>query len=773
MAKFGEKRRNPIHYKEIPQLVINAFLAAEDDRFFEHPGIDYQGILRAAGQLLLTGEKRQGGSTITMQVARNFFLSRDKTYERKIKEILLALKIEHSLSKQEILALYLNKIYLGNRAYGVSAAAEIYYGRQLAELSLAQVAMIAGLPKAPSRYNPVADPERAILRRDYILKRMHDLEYIDETSYQQARSTGITARIHATVIDVNAQHLAEMVRAQMVNTFGEDAYTNGYRVITTIDSKSQQIAQSALRKVLENYDQRHGYRGSEGRLPITQIKTVELMEKALSRYSRIGDLLPGIVVAVEEKSAHVFLGRHLTIQLNWDGMKWTRRYINENKRGRTPETSIEILAIGDVVRVRQENIIVDNENKMTKNIWMLRQKPAVNGAFISLNPDDGAILSLVGGYDFYHSKFNRALQSRRQTGSGFKPVLYTAALEADLTPASTILDTPIIFEDKSTQSGAWRPQNYSNKFFGSTRLRQALYESRNVVSVRLLDTIGIKPVRAVARRFGFALDEVPNNPTASLGSGASAPIRMSAAYAVFANGGYRVKPYFIDQVIDHKGSPVLCANPFIVCEKCTVDDAIDTRPPADDGLFITLHNYTDMTNTPTTLPGNIRPAPQVLSPQVHYQITSILQDVIKRGTARKALKLERSDLGGKTGTTNEQRDAWFNGFNPDLVATAWVGFDNFKPLGKNETGGKAALPIWIDYMGQSLEGKPDKQLLQPDGMVTIKIDPDTGHALAPGQPGGIFETFRKRLAPEIESSANTISDGTMSVTQPDIAEELF
>lgn len=781
IAEFGEKRRKPARYDEIPQTMVQAFLAAEDDRFFEHPGVDYQGILRAVTQLLLTGEKKQGGSTITMQMARNFFLTRDKTYERKIKEILLALKIERSLTKAEILELYLNKIYLGNRAYGVGAAAEVYYGRSLQALDLAQIAMIAGLPKAPSKYNPIANAERAILRRDYVLGRMLDLGYIDSDAYRDAKSAGVTAYLHSTPVDVEAPHIAEMVRAQMVASFGEGAYTNGYSVITSLDANSQDFARQALRKALDDYDQRHGYRGAEAVLAPEQMASVEAMDKVLSGYSRVGDLLPGIVVSVEEKSARIYMGRGLTVQLAWSGIKWARTYIDENKREAVPKIVADVLSVGDVIRLREESVVADGKPKHEQQIWVLRQKPAVSGALVALNPRDGAILGLVGSYDFYDNKFNRALQSRRQPGSGFKPVMYAAALEAGFTPASTILDAPIVFEDKSMQGGAWRPKNYSGEFFGPTRLRQALYKSRNLVSVRLLDAVGIKPVRAMARRFGFAADEVPNNMTISLGSGASAPLRMASAYAIFANGGFRIKPYLIDSVLDHKGEEVLKVAPYVACRHCPDGSGeMMLEPATDDELFMPLRDYMETAeNDEQSLPQPIRLAPRVLSPQVHFQIASILQDVVKRGTARKALKLNRTDLGGKTGTTNEQRDAWFNGFNPDIVATAWVGFDDLNPLGKRETGGQAALPMWIDFMGQALQGKRNQAFLQPDGMVTIKIDPATGYALAPGQPGGIFETFRKELAPgtgtgsgQVPGSGETAVGGG-SATQSDIAEELF
>ncbi len=775
IAEFGEKRRTPVSYDDLPPIMIKAFLAAEDDRFFQHPGVDYQGITRATIQLLLTGQKKQGGSTITMQVARNFFLTNEKTYERKIKEILLALKIERSLSKEEILELYLNKIYLGNRSYGVGAASEVYYGRPLGELSTAEVAMIAGLPKAPSRYNPIINPQRAMIRRNYVLGRMLELGFIPDKEYQIARDSSLTARLHAPIVSVRAPYIAEMVRSQMVRTFGESAYIRGFKVITTISMESQGHANQALRLALDQYDMRHGYRGPENHIEESEIQTIEAMDRVLDRYSSIGKLSPALVIQVNEKDAKVYLGNGESVLLGWEGIKWARRYINENRQGAAPKKAADVLATGDLIRVKKVEIANGGDKK--QEIWQLRQIPAVAGAFVALNPSDGAILSLVGGYGFYVSKFNRAIQSRRQPGSSFKPVLYTAALEAGFTPATMILDAPIVLEDSSMQGGAWRPENYSSKFFGPTRLRQALYKSRNLVSVRLLDSVGIKPVRKMAQHFGFSLEEVPNNLTISLGSGTTAPIRMSGAYAVFSNGGYRVQPYLIDRIYDLDNQLILRANPWIVCKNCDDEEKIEREVTKNNELLIPLWDYLSG-DIQTSGPEPVRIAPRIISPQVHYQITSILRDVIRRGTGRKAMKLGRNDLGGKTGTTNEQRDAWFNGFNPDIAATAWVGFDNFNPLGKNETGGKAALPMWIDYMDFALKERPQKDFLQPDGMVTVRIDPASGMALAPGGTGGIFETFRREYAPGIlvhssSPASREIKKDESIAPAMDITQDLF
>jgi len=768
IAEFGEKRRSPVAYAEIPQVVIQAFLSAEDDRFFEHPGVDYQGIMRAVSQLILTGRKTQGGSTITMQVARNFFLTKEKTYERKIKEILLALKIERSLSKEEILELYLNKIYLGKRAYGIGAAAEVYYGTSLDNLSIAQVAMIAGLPKAPSRFNPIANPTRALIRRNYVLNRMLQLEFISQEIHGEQSGQPVSAQVYAPVVTVEAPHIAEMVRAQMLEVFGDGAYTGGYSVITTLDRDGQSTANMALRHALDDYDRRHGYRGPLNSLDDFDNVSVESMNSALAGYPTVGGLMPGIVIQVEEKEARVYLGDGHTIALDWEAISWARPYVNENKRGKKPAKAGDVIKQGDVIYVKS----IDDGK------WRLSQVPKVSGAMIALNPADGSILSLVGSYDFYHSKFNRAVQSKRQPGSGFKPVLYTAGLEAGFTPATTINDAPIVFEDASMQGGAWRPENYSSKFFGPTRLRKALYKSRNLVSVRLLDAIGVPAARSMAQRFGFSLDEVPNNLTIALGSGTTVPLRMSSVYSVFANGGFRVKPYLIDEVRTINDRLILKASPSVVCEECGSSVKVNRQPAENTALMIPMNQYLRPEDGDQDVEGpqEIKLADRILSPQLHYQITSILRDVVKRGTGYKAMKLGRNDLAGKTGTTNEQRDAWFNGFNPELVVTAWVGFDAQTTLGKRETGGRAALPMWISYMGKALKGKPQHSLAQPDAMVTIKIDPVTGLALAPGQQGGIFETFRKELVPAIGEQGSATPDNTSqspSSADSDIIENLF
>ena len=777
IAEFGEQRRSPAPFSDIPKPLIQAFLAAEDARFFEHPGVDYRGLIRAALNQIRTGEKQQGGSTITMQVARNFFLSREKTYERKIKEILLALKIEHSLSKEQIFELYLNKIYLGNRAYGVKAAAAVYYGLELDELSIAQAAMIASLPKAPSQKNPIADPKLAQFRRNYILGRMHQLGFIDQTTYEMAKSAKVNAYFHAPAVTVDAPHIAEMARLQMADFFGDSTYTGGYKVITTLDAASQAIAIKAYRKALRDYDKRHGYRGPEATLSLPDPPIdPNYLEKTISNYPDIGELSAGIVIQLGQREAQVYLGKDQVITLTWTGMRWARPYIDENRLGAAPQNANDILSVGDIIRLHQVAVIDAKTGEKTTH-WELQQMPKVTGSLVVLNPQDGAILSLIGSYDFYINKFNRASQSRRQLGSGFKPILYASALESGFTPATTVLDAPIVFKNASMRDGFWRPANYSTQFFGPTRLRVGLYKSRNVVSVRMIDSIGVKPVREMARRFGFTEQELPNNLTLSLGSGSASPLRVASAYAVFANGGFRITPYLIDRVYDHKNRLILQANPQVACYRCALAPPVTTTAPSHDQPLLSLNTYQKFqVNQETHLPKPLQLAPRILSPQVHYQMVSMLGDVIKKGTARRALQLKRTDLAGKTGTTNEQRDAWFSGFNRDLVATAWVGFDDFTPLGHKETGSRVALPIWINYMKQALDGKPERAFLQPNGMLTTRINPETGHVLAAQQTGGIFETFRKEYAPKTNPgnrATTTIADKHNKGETSAWEEELF
>ena len=723
IAEFGEKRRIPVAIDKVPELMIKAFLAAEDDRFFEHPGVDYQGLLRAGFELARTGEKRQGGSTITMQVARNFFLTTDKTYLRKLTEILLALKIERELTKNEILDLYLNKIYLGQRAYGIGAAAQVYYGTTLDALTLAQTAMIAGLPKAPSSYNPVTNSKRAVVRRNYILGRMFELGYIDAETYDRAVKEVDRARVHATDVSVEATYLAEMVRAEMYRRFGETAYEKALRVYTTLDSRHQEAANRALRSGLSDYDRRHGYRGPERKLALPAGADLAAVVELIKGEKTMGGLLPAAVVAVDGKTCRVVLRDGSEQTLQWEGLSWARRYKSANQRGAAPASASDVVAVGDLVRVERKD-----------EAWWLAQLPAVEGALVALDPADGRVLALVGGFDFFRSKFNRAVQAYRQAGSSFKPFIYSAALEKGLTLATVINDAPIMFDDPSWDK-AWRPENYTGRFYGPTRLREALVHSRNVVSIRVLEAIGVRYAIDYVTRFGFRKDSFYPNLSLALGTGTVTPLELTRAYAVFANGGYLIEPYFIDRIVDAAGNVLFQTQPKRVCTDC---GEAATQPMPDVSSDAAVVTATTLT--------------PVLNPQNVWLMTSAMQDVMRRGTAQRSKQMGRNDLAGKTGTTNEQRDAWFSGFNRGLVATAWVGFDEVAPLGDDETGGHTALPVWMRYMSTVLEGVPETPMEPPPDLVTMRIDPLTGLPAGSDQPDAIFETFREGQLPDASSA---------------------
>jgi penicillin-binding protein 1A len=749
LAEYGEKRRKPMRLDEIPEQMKKAFLAAEDDRFFEHPGVDYQGLLRATLHLIRTGEKGQGGSTITMQLARNFFLTRERTYTRKLREIFLALKIEKELTKEEILELYLNKIYLGNRSYGVGAAAEVYYGVAPSLLTLAQIAMIAGLPKAPSAFNPIANPERANVRRNYVLGRMLALGFIAKKDYDTASQAPITASLHSPIVAVDTPYVGEMVRSEMIAKYGNEAYTLGLRVFTTISTELQQAATKALTAGLLAYDRRHGFRGPIGHIELSpgDAANMNTWDAALARERSVNKLRTALVLKVDNRSANVYLGEGQFKTLPWEGLSWAHSFVNENQKGPQPKTAADILRPGDIIYV----------SVSTEGNWRLAQIPQVTGALVSLDPKDGAILALLGGFDFNLSKFNRATQAKRQPGSNFKPFIYSAALERGFTPASIINDAPVVFNDAALED-TWRPENYSGKFFGPTRLRVALTKSRNLVSIRLLYSIGIDHAVDHVMKFGFEPSQIPNNLSLALGTGLVTPLELASGYAVFANGGYRIYPYFIDRIVTAGDEPLFQADPHVVCEELC--QRADSEPERTDGIITSPDPVGKNTNgNPPT------PAQRVISATNAYQIVSMMRDVITRGTGRKAKQLGRSDLSGKTGTTNDQRDAWFSGYNSDIVATVWVGFDKLDPLGSRETGAKAALPIWIDYMRVALKDSPEHTLKQPDGMVTVRIDPDTGLLASSENPRAIFETFRAEDVPAraaLETSRKSASDDSQS-----------
>ena len=786
MAQIGEKRRIPVAYADIPPRVVEAFLAAEDDRFFDHPGFDYQGILRAALNMAMTGSRAQGGSTITQQLARNYFLSRDRTFARKAKELLLATQIESEFTKQEILALYLNKIFLGQRAYGVGAAAEVYFGKPLAELSIAETATIAGLPKAPSTLNPVSSPVRATERRAYVLRRMFDLGYIDRAEYDAAIDTPMVSRLHGPSVELDAPYVAEMVRAELIQRFGPSAYTDGYEVITTVDSRLQRAADGALRSALLEYDRRHGYRGPEGQDALAQVAVdpegpggydpTELAAM-LARMPRYGDLYAAVVLSLgESDSAEVFIRDRGVVQIPWKNLQW-RAFVNDNAVGPAPETAADMVTVGDLIRL----VYVEDRG------WVLSQLPAVQGALVSLNPRDGGIVALSGGFDFSASKFNRAVQTRRQPGSSFKPFIYSAALDNGFTTATLINDAPVVFDDANLET-TWRPENYSRQFYGPTRMREALVRSLNLVSVRILLGVGIdKTVRHI-RKFGLPDSALPRDSSLALGSGGAAPLDLAAGYAVFASGGYRVEPYVVDSIYDSSGTEVYASDPAVACPACEpsaaelkaleVQQAIETDPamaaaasaplsvspaeatPVAEREIPAYRSVEEMTAqamawrpTANDAPEFIRryqkPAERVISATNAYLVYDMMRDVIRRGTGRGARELGRSDIAGKTGTTNERRDAWFSGFNGDLVTTAWVGFDQERSLGNREEGGRTALPIWKYYMAEALKNAPDATIPRPPGIVTVRIDPESGLVAPAGSSGAIFELFEAGKVPDM------------------------
>ena len=732
IAEFGEKKRVPVTFDQIPDDFIKALQAAEDARFFEHFGIDIKGLSRAAFQLASTGRIQSGGSTITMQVAKNFFLTREQTFKRKFVEILLSLQIEQTLDKQEIMELYVNKIYLGHRSYGIQAAANTYYGKNINELSLAQLAMIAGLPKAPSAFNPITNPERAKERRDWILGRMLKLGYIDQTRHDMAVSTPVSARYHRSDIELDAPYIAEMVRQQLFERFGEDVYTDGYRAWTTIDSRMQTEAIQALRRGLLDYTERHGYRGAEASIDIQALSPADQLNE-LKRHTAFAGLEPALVVSVDESGADLLDRDGNTLRLDWNGIKWARPFRSIHWTGPEPKRPADVVQPGDIIRVMNDN---EGNLKLTK----------IQGALTALDPQDGAIRALVGGFSFYHNKFNRATQAYRQPGSNIKPFLYTAALENGFTPASIINDAPVVFHDVSLE-GTWRPENDNGEFNGPTRLREALYRSRNLVSIRLMRALGIEQAREFILKFGFEPDRFPANLSLSLGSASATPLQVVTGYAAFANGGFKVEPYLISRIEDAEGNLLLQANPVRVCKACESEAAIT----ADTETTEPTAALPPEAPTDILQPADATPAPRyaqrIISPRNAFLIQDIMNDVINRGTGRRALALERNDLAGKTGTTNEQKDVWFSGFNPHLVATAWVGFDQPSPLGRGEYGSSRALPIWIDFMEDALDGVPEEPPTAPEGVVRVMIDPATGKRAYTGQDNAMSEYFRTEDVP--------------------------
>ena len=666
IGEFGEEHRALIKIDEVPSLMKKAILAAEDDHFYEHGGVDYLGVLRAAYYNVTSRGGRQGASTITMQVARNFFLTKEKKFSRKFNEALLAIKIEHSLSKDEILQLYINHIYLGQRAYGFAAAAQVYFGKTLDQLNVAEFAMLAGLPKAPSMYNPVVNLRRSKLRQAYVLRRMRELGFIDVRQQEAALHESIVVKHGHQGFSGKADYLAEMVRQEVFRRYQDNAYTQGIKVYTTIRQQDQVSAYGALRKGVLEYDRRHGYRGPEGYIDLHKDSTEEDMESALQDVPDSDDIIPAVVREITQSSIAAYSKGGEIVTIRGEGLKFAQSHMSNkvalNRR----------LRVGSIIYVQRDE----------KDAWRVAQLPQVEAAFVSASPRNGAIYALVGGFDFNRNQFNHVTQAWRQPGSSFKPFIYSAALEKGLTPATVINDAPLMISAAETGSEAWQPKNYDGVFDGPMRLRQALIKSKNMISIRILRTITPQYAQDYITKFGFDAAKHPPYLTMALGAGSVTPMQMLTGYSVFANGGSRVDPYFIERIEDDKSKPLYQAEPVVAGES----------------------------------------AQQILDVRNAYTMVSLMQDVVRRGTAVRAMQLGRHDLAGKTGTTNDSMDAWFSGFHPTVVGVTWVGFDNPHSLGERETGGGAALPIWMDYMGKTLKNIPEATYVMPENMVAVHIN---------------------------------------------------
>lgn len=741
IREFGEVRRTPLRIEEVPQRLINAVLATEDTRFYQHPGFDVRGIARAAWGVIKTRSISQGGaSTITMQVAGHYYLDRSqRTLDRKMKEAFLSIKIESELTKDEILELYLNTYYLGHRANGVGAAAEVYYGTTVDKLTLAQQAMIAGLFQRPSKVNPVTNPEAALNRRNHVLKRMLDVGFITREEYNATIKIPVTASLHQQESELEADFVAMMANIQITQDYGDAAINDGFKVYTTIRDKNQQAANKALHKALLDYDRRHGYRGPESQYELSEEPDLHAIQQYLDTFSVIGGLRPAIVLEVLETSAIVYISNEGIEELTWEGIEWAREYKTENWRGPVPRTAADIFKTGDIVRV----------NRNEDDQWLLSQIPLAEGALVSMDPNNGATLALVGGYDFNRSQYNRVTQATRQPGSSFKPFIYYAALENGYSAASIVNDAPIVTDEDSDDP--WKPQNDNRKSNGPVRLRWAITKSLNQVSARLVDDLGVDTVLQQIARFGFDTGRMPHNETIALGSAGISPWESATAYCVLANGGYRVEPFFIERIEDYNGDVIYQANPLIVCKDCDEDEAESETSEID----LTLAQPEKKPETgKLELPPleeevtGTRYAERVVDPRTVWIINSMTRSVVQEGTGSKARVLKRTDLSGKTGTTNDQTNAWFAGYNTSIVTVTWVGFDNRDSLGSSEFGSKAALPMWIDYMRVALEDIPDVIPPQPPGLVNIRIDPRTGRPTGADTPGSFFEIFREENNPE-------------------------
>ena len=689
LGEFGEERRALVKISEVPEVMKKAILAAEDDRFYQHGGVDYMGVLRAAISNFTSGGAKQGASTITMQVARNFFLSKEKTMTRKFNEMLLAFKIEHNLSKDEILQLYLNQIYLGQRAYGFAAASQVYFGKPLGEVTVAEAAMLAGLPKAPSAYNPVVNPKRAKLRQLYVLRRMHELHFIDDMQLQLAQQQPIVAKRGNQEFAVKSDYIAEMVRQAVYEKYQEDTYTQGFKVYTTIRQQDQLAAYQAVRNGVLEYDRRHGYRGPEGFVDLKKGSSEEYLEEALQDAADNDDLIPAVVLEASPKLVRAYCRGGEIAEVSGDALRFAQRALG-NKVALNQRINP-----GSIIRLQKD----------AKGIWQISQLPQVESAFVSADPRDGAIHALVGGFNFNRNQFNRITQAWRQPGSSLKPFIYSAALEKGFTPATVINDAPLMFDAEQTGSEPWQPKNYDNEFAGPMRMRQGLTKSKNMVSIRILQSITPQYAQDYLTKFGFDADKHPPYLTMALGAGSVTPMQMLAGYSVFANGGFRVTPYFIQRIEDAQGKVLSQAQPAIAGENA--DQVIDMRNA--------------------------------------YTMISMMQDVVRHGTATRAMQLGRQDLAGKTGTTSDSVDAWFCGFQPTLVGISWMGFDQPRSLGDKETGGGAALPIWMGYMEKALKDVPQAEYAMPDNMVAVRIN-ENGHRDANGSLVEYF--YQENIPPE-------------------------
>ena len=778
ISQFGEKRRIPVTYEEIPQHLIEALIATEDSRFYDHPGIDPIGITRAAIVVAMSGSAKQGASTITQQLARNFFLSNEKKIMRKIKEIFIAIHIEQLLTKQEIMELYVNKIFLGYRSYGFGAAARVYFGKELHDLTLSEIATLAGMPKAPSTLNPIYSLERATDRRNVVLKRMLEENYITQAEYEQAKSEALLSRYHGAEIEVSAPYIAELARAWMVSRYGEDVYTSGMNIYTTVDSKLQEAATRSAVNNLLGYDERHGYRGAEKVLWEADQTPLEekQINKALDKMPTYGELYPAVVTQVNQKDATLIVKHQGNQVLEWDGMKWARKFISDTRQGSAPKKAGDILAVGEVIFVRQANAEAENVQ------WHLSQVPSANTAFIAMNPENGAIISLVGGFNFEHNKFNRVTQSVRQVGSSIKPFIYSAGIDSGLTLASLINDAPINHWDES-QGTAWRPKNSPPTYVGPTRLKIGLAQSKNVMAVRVLREVGLEETRQYLTRFGFKIDELPHSDTIALGAGSLTPMQVAQGYSVFANGGYYVEPFYISKIEGPYGDLEFEAQPKTICKQ----DCATPVTPAENEF---QEQDVDVNEVESPY------APQVISEQTAFLVREMMYSNIWgggdwragsgwNGTGWRARALKRRDIGGKTGTTNDSKDAWYAGYAPGVVAVSWVGFDSHNRtlgrtrynsnLGKKqitggEAGSKTAQPVWIDFMHTALEGVPEERKQTPSNIVRVRIDRESGLLTKKKDSSSMFEYFLRGTEPREYVSRETPDSIYMS---EDGSEELF